>query len=60
MYFISSNYNSILDVQAHETNNPKIIKHPSKVLFAIQISKNNICKDMQVIEKLPEDWRCTS
>ena len=58
MYFISENHNEMLDIQAHEESNPKIIKHPKNELYAIKISKGNICEGMTILKKIPVDWGC--
>ena len=58
MYFISSIYNEMLDAQAHEQDNPQIIKHAIKELYALKISKENVSKGMKIVETLPKDWGC--
>ena len=58
MYFISGSYDAVLDLQAHEEDNPTIIKHPLENLYAVKISKENICSNMNISNELSEDWRC--
>ena len=58
MYFITPYINQAKDAQAHELDNTAIITHPEKKLYAVKVSKENICPQLkkQYKKKLSKDW----
>ena len=60
MYCITERKNTALDIAAHEEVVPEVIKHPTKDLWAVEVSSDNkylsIVRYLSLVESLHADW----
>lgn len=59
-YFVTPRENEVLDVNAHNSVEQKVIKHPGKDLWAVRVLPDNQYVKARlsgkIVDTLPEDW----
>ncbi|MGM0653165.1 MAG: hypothetical protein ACQES4_10370 [Bacillota bacterium] len=59
-YFITSRENEVLDVNAHNSEEQEVIKHPGKGLWAVRVLPDNQYVKAKlsgkITDSLPDDW----
>jgi len=59
-HFITQRENEVLDVNAHNSEEQKVLKHPDKELWAVRVLPDNqyVKANLsgKIVDSLPEDW----
>jgi len=59
-HFITQRENEVMDVNAHNSEEQKVLKHPDKELWAVKVLPDNQYVKAKlsgkIVDALPEDW----